>query len=152
MRLLSIQTSSLLFYKALIVLRQLYQFYLPIQIVNIKGMQYIGPLPLNLKVNRSKILVEYLLLLQISIQQPSRILISIQKQYSSNIEDPLSQSQQQIALNLSLVQLLRRVSLLLLVNYSFLHQASLYYSILRYSLILSTYRDRLLFIPIAFYI
>ena len=80
---LSIQISGFLLYRALIVLRRLYQFYLLAYIVNIRGIQRIGPSSFNLKVNRSKILAECLLLPQVSIQQPSRISISVQRQYSS---------------------------------------------------------------------
>ena len=142
--------SGFLFYKALIVLKQLYQFCLPARIVNIKDIQYIEPLLLNLKVNRFKILVKCLSSPQVNIQWPSRILISVQKQYFMDKVVALAQSLQQILQNLSLVQPLKRVSLPLLVNCFFLYCISLRCSVFRYSLMLSSYRDKWLFIFIAF--
>ena len=143
--------SGFLLYKTLIVLKQPYQFCLLVQVVNIRDIQCIRPSPLNLKVNRFKILAEHLLLLQVSIQQPSRISISIQRQYSSK-ESPRAYSLRQTLLNLSSIYPLSSISLLLSINYSFSYSASLYYRTFRYSLILSFYRDQQLFIPIPFYI
>ena len=131
------QISGFLFYRALIVLRRPCWFCLPVYIVNIKGIQHIGPSPLNLKVNRSKILAERLSPPQVSIQQLSRILISVRKQHSVDKVAPLAQSSQQILWNSSSVQPSRRVSLPLLANYSFLYCVSLRYNVLRYSLTLS---------------
>ena len=145
------QMSSFLLYKALIVLRRLYQFYLLVQVVNIRGIQCIGPLPLNLKVNRFKILVEYLLLPRVSIQWPSRISTSVQRQYSS--KEPLqAYSLQQMLLNLSFIYLLSNMSLPLSINCFLLYYISLCYKIFKYSLMLFFYKDWWLLILIAFYV
>ena len=125
-----IQISGFLLYRALIVLRRLYQFYLLARIVNIRGIQCIGPSPLNLKVNRSKILVERLLPPRVSIQWPSRISISVQRQYSSK-ESPRAYSSRQILLNSSSIYLLSSISLYLSINCSFSYYASLYYRTFR---------------------
>ena len=137
---LSIQISSFLLCRALIVLRRLYQFYLLVCIVNIRGIQCIGPSPLNLKVNRSKILVERLLLPQVSIQWPSRISISVQRQHSGK-ESLQAYSQRQMFLNLSSIYPLSNISLSLSANWSFSYCISLHYKIFKYSLILSSYRN-----------
>ena len=66
--LLSMQISGFLLYKALIVLKRLCWFCLLAYVVNIRGIQWVGPSPLNLKINRSEILAKHLLLLQVSMQ------------------------------------------------------------------------------------
>ena len=76
----------------------------------------------------------------------------MQKQYFVDKTAPLAQSLWQMLQNLSLVQLLRRVSLPLLANCFFSRYMSLCYSVFKYSLTLSSRRNRWLFIPIAFYI
>ena len=143
------QISGFLLHKALIVLRQLCWFYLLVYIVNIRGIQHIGLLPLNSKVNKSEISAEHLLPPQVSIQWPSRISISMQRQHSGE-ESLQAYSWRQTFLNLSSVYLLSSVSLPLSINYSLLYYASLHCRIFRYSLILFSYGDQWLFMPIAF--
>ena len=74
----------------------------------------------------------------------------MQRQHSGK-ESLRAYSQQQTFLNLSFIYLLSSMSLPLSTNCSLLYYASLYYKIFKYSLILFSYRDQQLFIPIAFY-
>ena len=114
--LLSIQISDFLLYKAPIVSRRPCWFCLPAYIVNIRGIQWVGPSLLNSKINRSKILAKHLLLPQVSMQWPSRISINIQRQHSGK-ESLQAYNLWQMLLNLFFIYLLNSVSLSLFMNY-----------------------------------